>query len=201
VDPAEVRKFSAIADQWWNDVSGPFAALHSMNRVRVPLVCRAFSSAPPAAARSSIDAATPPLDGLQLADIGCGGGILSEALVRCGARVLGVDASRANIAVATAHATLDPARFGDGRLRYECTTAEELATRAMGTFDGVVLSEVVEHVADVPGFIAAAASLLKVRVRRRCRYRIGARDRATARSLARSRVRSRSPTAGSSSPR
>ena len=163
LDPAEVAKFAALSRQWWRDTGGPFAGLHRLNAVRVPLVRDAALRLP--AAGAAAGAARGPLAGLDVLDVGCGGGILSEALARLGARVTGVDAAAANVAAAELHAELDPAAFA-GRLRYRCCTAEQLADEAAaaGTsarFDAVVCSEVAEHVADVGTLARALAALVR----------------------------------------
>lgn len=161
VDSAEVRKFTELSGLWWR-FDGPFAGLHQMNSVRVPLVRRAASAV--------LDArcATQPRDGsairalhdVKIVDIGCGGGILSEALARLGAHVTGVDAAAANIKAADAHRSLDPSLFA--RLNYANTTAEALAADGH-RYDVVVASEVIEHVSNVGAFLDAATALMKVR--------------------------------------
>lgn len=151
VDPREVEHYRGLADTWW-DPAGPFWPLHRLNGVRVPWirerVSRHFGR------RRDGDA---PLQGLRVLDIGCGGGLLSEAMARLGARVHGIDVVDRNIAIAQDHAegqNLD--------LRYELVTAEDLAERA-DRYDVVLNMEVVEHVADLPGFMAAACGLLRPR--------------------------------------
>lgn len=151
VDPREVAHYRRFAATWW-DPAGPFWPLHRLNDLRAPWVrdrlCVHYERDP---------AADRPLSGLRLLDIGCGGGILSESMARLGAEVLGIDVVDRNIAIATDHAD------GQGLdLRYELVTAEDLATRGP-RFDGVLNMEVVEHVADLPGFLAAACALVKPR--------------------------------------
>jgi ubiquinone biosynthesis O-methyltransferase len=180
-----------LSAKWWQSERGPFAGLHQLNEVRVPLVRDALLRGPqprllslqeqdelpggrpvfrlppirPAAA--SVASAALPLSGLRILDIGCGGGILSEALARIGASVTGVDACKENILAARHHASLDPDfRSDPQRLQYRCATVEALAAAATtpdALFDCVVASEVVEHVHDLPLFLNACCALLKVR--------------------------------------
>src|ERR1700730_5645218 len=95
-DPAEVRKFDALAGRWW-DPAGEFAALHRLNPLRLEYV-----------------AARVPLPGARVLDVGCGGGLLSEAMARRGATVLGIDLAAAALATAELHA-LEPRVAGDYR--------------------------------------------------------------------------------------
>lgn len=151
VDPREVEHYRRLAETWW-DPAGPFWPLHRLNDVRVPWIrerVRRHFAAEPGAER--------PLAGLTVLDIGCGGGLLSESMARLGASVHGIDVVDRNIAIAEEHAAesgLD--------IRYEHVTAEELAQRRH-RYDVVLNMEVVEHVADLPGFLAAACDLLKTR--------------------------------------
>jgi polyprenyldihydroxybenzoate methyltransferase/3-demethylubiquinol 3-O-methyltransferase len=157
IDIPEVAKFSAQSSQWWSDVAhGPFAGLHRMNAVRVPIIrralCKDFSSR-----RGPVHPGAP-LQGLELLDAGCGGGILSEALARLGASMTGLDASAGAVAAAAAHAALDPAV--SSRTRYLCSSVEDLAASGV-VFDGVVCSEVVEHVAHPLRFVGSLAALVR----------------------------------------
>lgn len=146
---AEVEKFAAHADAWW-DEAGKFRPLHQMNPARIGIVRDAL------AAHFNRDIkADRPLAGLTLLDIGCGGGIAAEPLARLGASVTGIDASEENIGVATDHA----ARMGL-TIDYRAESAEALAERG-DTFDAVVALEVVEHVRDPKAFIALAGSLVR----------------------------------------
>ena len=147
IDEAEVAKFSAIAAEWW-DPTGKFAPLHKFNPVRLGFI-RAE-----AAAHFGRDARSlRPFEGLNLLDIGCGGGLLSEPMARLGFAVTGADASEKNIGTASAHA----AQSGLA-IDYISTTAEALAGHQ---FDVVLNMEVVEHVADVTAYLAACTALVK----------------------------------------
>src|SRR5476649_1747625 len=98
VDPAEIERFSRIAEEWWNP-TGKFAPLHRLNPVRIGYIRDRVAS------HWSRDALSgQPLSGLSVLDIGCGGGLLSEPMTRLGAAVTGIDASARNISVAGLHA-------------------------------------------------------------------------------------------------
>jgi len=149
VDPREVEQFSRLAEEWW-DPRGPMAALHKFNPVRLGYVRDR------AAERFGRDPKTPGcLKGLRILDIGCGGGILSEPLARLGADMVGADPAERNIAVARAHA-----QAAGVAVDYRCTTAEALSA-AGERFDVVLAMEVVEHVTDVPQFVATCAAMVK----------------------------------------
>jgi 2-polyprenyl-6-hydroxyphenyl methylase/3-demethylubiquinone-9 3-methyltransferase len=151
VDEAELARFAALADEWW-DPRGKMAPLHKFNPVRLAYirdaVCRRFERD-----AKRLDC----LKGLRVLDIGCGGGILSEPLARLGADVVGADPAEANIEAATLHA-------GDSGLAvdYRATTAEALA-EAGERFDVVLAMEVVEHVADVNLFVKLTGAMVKPR--------------------------------------
>lgn len=140
IDTAEIDRFSAMADIWW-DRNGEFKALHDINPVRLAYV------------RDRTD-----LDGKTVLDVGCGGGLLSEALAECGGRVTGIDMAAASLAVARTHM----AQSGLA-IDYRQTTAEELAAEAPGRFDVVVCMELLEHVPRPASVIAACARLVKMR--------------------------------------
>lgn len=147
LDPAEVRKFSDLAAQWW-DPKGPFGALHRLNPIRLQYI-RDF-----AAGHFGTHGAKP-LKGLSVLDLGCGGGLVSAPLARLGAQVSAVDASAEAIGAARAYA-------GQAGLEiaFETATAEALV-EAGRQFDLVVALEIVEHVADVNAFLAAAEALVR----------------------------------------
>lgn len=153
IDSEEVFKFNELCDEFW-DMNGPFQALHTMNKLRVPLIKNALSHDKNNNSKSN----SKPLQDKTILDIGCGGGILSEPLSRLGATVTGIDASEGAISVAKFHAKHDP-DIGS-RLNYECITAEELLKESPN-FDAVVASEVIEHVNDQELFIKTCSQLTK----------------------------------------
>lgn len=149
VDPAEVERFSAMAAEWW-DPRGKFAVLHRFNPVRLAYIREQ------ATARLGRDPmARRPFDGLNLLDIGCGGGLLSEPMARLGARVTGIDPSDRNIRTAAVHA----AEAGLA-IDYRALTAEALAATG-ARFDIILNMEVVEHVADPALYLRTCAEMLK----------------------------------------
>ncbi len=149
IDPAEVEKFSRMADEWW-DPRGKFAPLHRFNPTRLAFIRRQ------AERRFDIEApARRPLEGLSLLDIGCGGGLLCEPMARLGARVTGVDASERNVKTAAAHAHTQGLTID-----YRVGTAEGLLAAGEGPFDIVLNMEVVEHVADPARFLGDTARLV-----------------------------------------
>jgi 2-polyprenyl-6-hydroxyphenyl methylase/3-demethylubiquinone-9 3-methyltransferase len=138
----ELARFNRLAATWW-DASGPMRPLHALNALRLSRV-RAWAEAHHGRPAGS------GLAGLRCLDLGCGAGLLSEPLARAGARVTGIDAAERNIAVARAHAAaagLAP--------DYRCGEPAQ-ALAADERFDVILLLEVVEHVADVPAFVAQA---------------------------------------------
>ena len=149
VDPGEVDKFARMAAEWW-DPNGKFKPLHVFNPVRLKFI-RGLAAEHFGRSATSLK----PFEGLTLLDIGCGGGLLSEPMARLGFSVLGADASEKNVKTAAAHAVGQ-----DLTLEYRATTAEALAETG-AEFDIILNMEVVEHVADLPGFLKSCAMLLK----------------------------------------
>jgi 2-polyprenyl-6-hydroxyphenyl methylase/3-demethylubiquinone-9 3-methyltransferase len=138
VDPAEIGKFSALAQSWW-DPQGPSKPLHDLNPLRLQYL------------RGALD-----LAGIQVLDVGCGGGILSESMARAGAQVLGIDLSPAVLEVAGLHA-LD----GNVKVEYRSVAVEELAAQYPRSYDLVTCMEMLEHVPRPDEALAALAALVK----------------------------------------
>lgn len=148
-DADEIARFTAIAAEWW-DPTGKFRPLHQLAPVRMAFLRDRIVD------HLGLDpAATAPLKGLKILDVGCGGGLVSEPLARLGARVTAIDAGDANIDVARHHAEtvgLD--------IDYRHALAEDLLAEGR-TFDVVVSLEVVEHVADLGLFLETCAGLVR----------------------------------------
>ena len=150
VDPDEVAKFTAMAEEWWDPDRQVRAA------AQVQSGSARASSATPWRSISGSDARSlRPFGGLSLLDIGCGGGLLSEPMARLGFAVTGADASDRNIRIAAGHAEKSGIAID-----YRCTTAEALAGEGEA-FDVVLNMEVIEHVADLKSYLQACAHLVK----------------------------------------
>lgn len=133
IDPEEIARFSAMADEWW-DARGKFAPLHKINPLRLAWLKEQLPA------------------GAALLDIGCGGGLVAEPLAAAGFNVTAIDASEKNIRIAQTHAE----RSGV-KVDYRVTTAEAMG----GQYDAVTALEIIEHVADIPAFVAATCKLVK----------------------------------------
>ena len=139
VDPAEIEKFQSIASRWW-DPESEFRPLHDINPLRVDY----------------IESRSGNLSAKKILDIGCGGGILAEAMALKGASVTGIDMAEMSLEVAKLH--LHESKLD---IDYQLITAEEFAQQNAGEFDIVTCLEMLEHVPDAASIVAAAASLLK----------------------------------------
>jgi 2-polyprenyl-6-hydroxyphenyl methylase/3-demethylubiquinone-9 3-methyltransferase len=139
VDPAELAKFSELAHRWW-DVNSEFRPLHQINPLRLDWI-----------------QSLAPLKGKQVLDVGCGGGILADAMARAGAQVTGIDLASKSLKVAQLHAleTQTP------NIRYREVSAEDLAAEQPASFDVVTCMEMLEHVPDPASVVQACASLVK----------------------------------------
>lgn len=138
VDPAELEKFNELAHRWW-DREGEFRPLHEINPLRL----------------GWIDGHAP-LAGKAVLDVGCGGGILTEAMAGLGATVTGIDLGEKALAVAQIHA-----KEAGANVRYEAVSAEDFAQAHAGEFDVVTCMELLEHVPEPPSTVAACARLAK----------------------------------------
>ena len=137
-DQAELDKFAALANRWW-DADGPQKPLHALNPVRLQYV-----------------ADRAPLRGARVLDIGCGGGLLSEALAQAGAEVTAIDLAPELVKVARLHALESGATVD-----YRVQAAEDLAAEQPGSFDVVTCMEMLEHVPDPSSVIRACHKLVK----------------------------------------
>ena len=137
-DPAELEKFSRLAHRWW-DPQGEFRALHDINPLRLEWIDRHA-----------------PLAGKRVLDVGCGGGILTEAMAQRGARVTGIDLGDKALRVAELH--LHESRLS---VTYEKTSVEDFAARHAGEFDVVTCMELLEHVPEPAAMVAACARLVR----------------------------------------
>jgi 2-polyprenyl-6-hydroxyphenyl methylase/3-demethylubiquinone-9 3-methyltransferase len=138
-DPAELAKFSELAHRWW-DPDSEFRPLHQINPLRLDWIC-----------------ATVPLQGKAVLDVGCGGGILSDAMARSGANVLGIDLAARPLRVAQLHAL----ETGTRNVEYREVSAEALAQERPASFDLVTCMEMLEHVPDPSSVVRACAALVK----------------------------------------
>lgn len=138
-DPAELAKFSALAHRWW-DPESEFRPLHQINPLRLEWI-------------NGIS----PLEGQQVLDVGCGGGILTDSMARKGAQVTGIDLASKSLRIAQLHAL----ETGTPHVQYREVSVEDLAAEVPGTFDTVTCMEMLEHVPDPASVIQACARLVK----------------------------------------
>ncbi len=137
-DPAELQRFSDIAHRWW-DPLGAMRPLHELNPLRLQWIDRKVS-----------------LAGKRVVDVGCGGGVLAEAMANQGAQVVGIDLAAKLLKVAELHALESGANVD-----YRHTSAEDLAAKEPGSFDVVTCMEMLEHVPDPASVVRACANLVK----------------------------------------
>lgn len=137
-DPEELRKFSALAHRWW-DPTSEFRPLHEINPLRLDWIAQKAT-----------------LAGAAVLDVGCGGGLLAEAMAQRGAHVTGIDLSEKALGVARLHGLESGVT-----VRYEAIAAEALAEREPGRYDVVTCMEMLEHVPDPAQTVAAVATLVR----------------------------------------
>ena len=147
VNKKEIEKFSKMAAEWW-DPSGKFKPLHKFNPIRIKYIKENIINS------FKIKTKKKPLDKINILDIGCGGGLLSEPMTRLGADVTGIDASIKNINIAKLHA-----KKNNLKINYLCSSPEKLKTQKK--FDVILNMEIVEHVEDINFFINSCSKLLK----------------------------------------
>ncbi|KAJ3992152.1 S-adenosyl-L-methionine-dependent methyltransferase [Lentinula boryana] len=159
VNANEIAHFSKLSAEWWNE-RGEFSFLHKMNPVRMQFIReKLLETAYDEQPEEAVDAKKVGiLEGLDVLDVGCGGGLLSESLARVGARTTGIDASESNISIAQHHASLDPRLASN--LTYKHAPAESLLTQSK-RYDVVCSMEVLEHVDNPSMFLKTCAELLK----------------------------------------
>ena len=147
INKKEIEKFSKIAEEWWNP-NGKFKPLHKFNPIRIKYIKENIVS------DLKIKNKNKPFNGLNILDIGCGGGLLSEPMARLGANVVGIDASDQNIKVAKYH--LKKSKLN---IKYLNTSPENLKIKEK--FDIILNMEIVEHVENVNFFIKESSKFMK----------------------------------------
>lgn len=146
VDAGELDKFAALAHQWWDPESAMFGPLHKMNPLRLDWIERMAEGVTGLGG----------LEGKRVVDVGCGGGILTEAMAARGAETLGIDLGDKALGVARLH------KLESGtRADYRLISAEALAAEMPGAFDVVTCMEMLEHVPDPASIVAACAALTR----------------------------------------
>ena len=147
VNKKEIEKFSKMASEWW-DPNGKFKPLHKFNPIRIKYIKENIIN------DFKLKNKTKPLKKINILDIGCGGGLLSEPMCRLGANVTGVDASNRNIKIAKLHAKKNKLN-----INYLCSSPEKLKVNKK--FDVILNMEIVEHVEDIEFFFKSCTKLLK----------------------------------------
>ena len=146
VNKIEIEKFSNMADEWW-DPHGKFKPLHKFNPIRIKYIKENIIR------QFKIKNKNKPLSGINILDIGCGGGLLSEPMCRLGANVTGIDASIKNVKISKLHAKKD-----NLKINYICSSPEKL--KISKKFDVILNMEIVEHVEDISFFLKSCSKLL-----------------------------------------
>tara|TARA_Y100000591_G_scaffold324791_1_gene344726 strand:- start:932 stop:1663 length:732 start_codon:yes stop_codon:yes gene_type:complete len=147
INKEEIEKFSKLAEEWW-DPEGKFKPLHKFNPTRIEYIKNNLIK------EFKIKKLDKPLSNLEILDIGCGGGLLTEPMCRLGGKVTGIDASKKNIEIAKLHS-----KKNNLKINYICSSPENLKLREK--FDVILNMEIVEHVQDLNYFIKSSSSLLK----------------------------------------
>ena len=147
INKKEIEKFSAIATEWWNP-NGKFKPLHEFNPIRIKYIKDNIIN------NFKLNLTNKPLKKINILDIGCGGGLLSEPMCRLGASVTGIDASKKNIEIAKLHAKTNKLK-----INYMCASPETLKTKIK--FDVILNMEIIEHVEDIDLFIKESSNILK----------------------------------------
>ena len=147
INKKEIEKFSKMAEEWW-DPEGKFKPLHKFNPIRIKYIKESIIENFKLQNSEKL-----PLKGVNLLDIGCGGGLLSEPMCRLGATVTGIDASEKNIEIAKIHA-----KKNDLNIEYICAPPEKIQKEK---FDVILNMEIVEHVENVDLFLKSSTNLLK----------------------------------------
>ena len=147
VNKKEIDKFSKMADEWW-DPEGKFKPLHKFNPMRIKYIKENIIN------NFNLKNKSKPLSGINILDIGCGGGLLSEPMNKLGASVTGIDASKTNISIAKIHSKKNKLK-----INYICASPENLKINKK--FDIILNMEIVEHVEDVNYFINKSSQFLK----------------------------------------
>ncbi len=147
INKEEIEKFNKLAEEWW-DPNGNFKPLHKFNPIRIEFIKSSLIK------EFKIRDKKKPFKNLEILDIGCGGGLLTEPMHRLGGKLTGIDASKKNISVAKIHA-----KNNNLKINYICTSPEKLNRKKK--FDVILNMEIVEHVDDLNFFIKSSSTLLK----------------------------------------
>ena len=147
VNKKEIEKFSKMATEWWSP-NGKFKPLHKFNPIRIKYIKENIISS------FKLKNNNKPLEKINILDIGCSGGLLSEPMTRLGAKVTGIDASYKNIQIAKLHA-----KKSKLNINYLCSSPEKIKVKKK--FDVILNMEIIEHVEDINFFIKSCSKLLK----------------------------------------